>query len=76
MCPSPASCVRACPHSPLVKFHGTSVAHAYAARLPASGKQSAVNNTVYYRGGSFSLLNVKAAYQFVPEAVFEVGTTN
>jgi iron complex outermembrane receptor protein len=38
--------------------------------------QSAVNNTVYYRGGSFSMLNVKAAYQFLPEAMFEVGTTN
>lgn len=38
--------------------------------------QSAVNNTVYYRGGSFSLLNVKAAYQVLPQALFEVGTTN
>jgi iron complex outermembrane receptor protein len=38
--------------------------------------QSAENNTVYYRGGSFSLLNVKAAYQFLPQALFEVGTTN
>ncbi len=38
--------------------------------------QSAVNNTVYYRGGSFSLLNVKAAYQLLPQALFEVGTTN
>ena len=38
--------------------------------------QSAVNNTVYYRGGSLTLLNVKAAYQFLPDAMFEVGTTN
>lgn len=38
--------------------------------------QSAANNTVYYRGGSFSLLNVKAMYQFLPQALFELGTTN
>jgi iron complex outermembrane receptor protein len=38
--------------------------------------QNAVNNTAYYRGGSFSLLNAKAAYQFLPKALFEVGTTN
>jgi len=38
--------------------------------------QNAVNNTVYYRGGSLSLLNLKAAYQFLPGASFEVGTTN
>jgi iron complex outermembrane receptor protein len=38
--------------------------------------QSAVNNTVYYRGGSYSMLNVKAAYRFMPDAMFELGTTN
>jgi iron complex outermembrane recepter protein len=38
--------------------------------------QSAVNNTVYYQGGSFTLLNVKAAYQFLANATFEIGTTN
>lgn len=38
--------------------------------------QSALNNTVYYQGGSFSMLNLKAAYRFLPQALFEVGTTN
>jgi iron complex outermembrane receptor protein len=38
--------------------------------------QSAVNNTFYYQGGSFSVLNVKAAYQFLPDAMFELGVTN
>ncbi|HWJ34633.1 MAG TPA: TonB-dependent receptor [Steroidobacteraceae bacterium] len=38
--------------------------------------QSAVDNTVYYRGGSYSMLNVKAAYQFLSDAMFELGTTN
>ncbi len=47
--------------------------------LDVEGKrwlQSAVNNTVYYRGGSFSLFNAKAAYEFYPGATFELGTTN
>ncbi|MDB6085660.1 MAG: TonB-dependent receptor [Gammaproteobacteria bacterium] len=38
--------------------------------------QSAVDNTLYYRGGSYSMLNVKAAYEFLPDATFELGTTN
>ena len=38
--------------------------------------QSAVNNTVYYRGGSYSMLNAKAAYEFFPGATFELGSTN
>jgi iron complex outermembrane receptor protein len=38
--------------------------------------QSAVNATVYYRGGSFSLFNAKAVYEFVPGATFELGSTN
>jgi len=38
--------------------------------------QSAVNNTVYYRGGSYSMLNMKAAYQLLPDAMVELGTTN
>jgi iron complex outermembrane receptor protein len=38
--------------------------------------QSAFNNNVYYEGGSFTLLNLKVGYQFTPQAMFEVGTTN
>jgi iron complex outermembrane recepter protein len=38
--------------------------------------QNAVNNTLYYRGGSFSLVNVKAAYEFLRGATVEAGTTN
>ncbi len=38
--------------------------------------QSAVNNTVYYRGASYSLFNAKAAYEFYPGATVELGTTN
>jgi iron complex outermembrane receptor protein len=38
--------------------------------------QSAVNNTVYYRGGSYTMLNAKAAYEFLPGDTFELGTTN
>lgn len=38
--------------------------------------QSAVNNTIYYRGASFTLFNAKAAYEFFPGATLELGSTN
>ena len=38
--------------------------------------QSAVNATVYYRGGSYSLFNAKAVYEFYPGATFELGSSN
>ena len=38
--------------------------------------QSAVNATYYYRGGSFTRLNAKAVYEFLPGATFEAGSTN
>jgi iron complex outermembrane recepter protein len=38
--------------------------------------QNAINNTLYYRGGSFTLLNVKASWQPVPSWKVEVGVTN
>ncbi len=38
--------------------------------------QSAFNNNIYYEGGSFTLWNLKVGYQFMPQAMVEVGTTN
>ena len=38
--------------------------------------QSAINNTVYYRGGAFTLLNLKAAYQPLPSFTVEAGVAN
>ena len=38
--------------------------------------QSATNATVYYRGGAFSRIGFKGAYQFLPAASFELGVTN
>jgi len=38
--------------------------------------QSAVNNLVYYRGGSFTLLGVKAAYRPIEPLTIELGSFN
>jgi len=38
--------------------------------------QNAVNNLVYYRGGSFTLVDLKAAYNPVDPVKIEVGVTN
>jgi iron complex outermembrane receptor protein len=38
--------------------------------------QNAVNNLIYYRGGSFTLVGLKAAYQPVPTLTLELGSTN
>jgi iron complex outermembrane receptor protein len=38
--------------------------------------QSAFNNNVYYEGASFTMLNLKISYQFLPQALVEVGSTN
>ncbi len=38
--------------------------------------QNAVNNLNYYRGGSFTLVGLKAAYQPVQPVTIEVGSTN
>jgi len=59
------------PHAGGSSLGGTTIGQADIRWL-----QSAVNNTVYYRGGSYSMLTVKAAYQFLPDAMVELGTTN
>jgi iron complex outermembrane receptor protein len=38
--------------------------------------QNAVNNLVYYRGGSFTLVDVKAAYAPIDRVKVELGVTN
>jgi iron complex outermembrane receptor protein len=38
--------------------------------------QNAVNNLIYYRGGNFTLVGLKAAYQPVPPVTIELGSTN
>jgi iron complex outermembrane receptor protein len=38
--------------------------------------QSAVNNLIYYRGGSFTLVGLKAAYQPAQPVTIELGSTN
>lgn len=38
--------------------------------------QNAVNNLVYYRGGSFTLVGLKASYQPVERVTMELGSTN
>jgi iron complex outermembrane receptor protein len=38
--------------------------------------QSAVNNLIYYRGGSFTLVGLKAAYHPVEPVTIELGSTN
>jgi len=38
--------------------------------------QSAINNTIYYRGGAFTLVNVKAAYHPLQDFTVELGASN
>jgi len=38
--------------------------------------QSATNNTIFYRAGSYGIVNLKAAYAFLPSASFEIGANN
>ena len=38
--------------------------------------QGAVNNLLYYRGGSFTLLGLKASYNPIEKVTIELGATN